>query len=268
VLRSLSLVSHSSVPAVNGSPSGAAARQQVLADEAIQALVLDYSGLPKSVRFGFAFSREEQLAWLRAAAAEGVSLVVVCEATRISMYSTQGECRRAFRAVLQTLATRRATIAALGSLAVVDKTELLAARHLLERASGLEGDGEFSATAGAAIQTAASLAASSTALGPTLSALFRAAGNVTRRIRLETELGTAQSSPAWLSIEGLSAARIVEEELAAWQAQEAEALRAKAEVRAAEVAELGYAQEEPASLTRLRASLRAQNSDRERSLVG
>jgi len=252
----------------------AAAREQSLASEALHLLVIDYRRLSSEQRARLSFSQEEQLEWLRAAAARGASLVVLASEQRLEIYSTRARLSGALRGVLESLAQRTARNPAIGGLRVVEKTELMAARHLLRRASGIEHDGDV-ARAIAPIHAAAMLAGSSTALGLTLSALFRAAGNVSRRVRLETALGNRGVAPELIAIEAPSVERIVEEELAAWQAQEAEALRAKADACEAAVARQGsFAPDEPTSITRLRASLRAegkphsQNADLRRPQAG
>ncbi len=238
-------------------PSLAAAREHALSAEAIHLLILDYESVPECWRSALVISREEQLAWLRAAAARGSWLAVVAYDSRLELYSTRGGFRPALKEVLETLAARIRSTPALASMRVVEKTELLAARHLLQRASGVESGPDTVAS----IQRAATLSASSTALGLTLSALFRAAGNVARRVRLETCSANPGAPAALIAVEAPAIERIVEEELAAWQAQEAEALRSHADACEAELSRDGsFSAEEPKSLTRLRASLRAEMS--------
>ncbi len=103
------------------------------------------------------------------------------------------------------------------------------------------------------IHGAAALSAACTALGPTLASLFRAAANVGRRVRNETSLDDSNVSAALREVESLAAERIVEEELATWQAQEAEIKRATGELPVvAKPRTLPFEKTEPVSEVRLR----------------
>lgn len=174
------------------------------------------------------FTRDEQLAWLKDAARRGASLVVLPSERSLELYSTERDRKRAFRAVLESLQARVKAVPAFAKVRTVEKIGLGAARHLLRRA----GDGGLAGSPRLMTQlhAATALSAYSSALGADLGSLFRAAVTVSRRIRKETELADPNAPRALREVEQLAADRIVEEEMAAWQAQEAEVARVVEEV--------------------------------------
>jgi hypothetical protein len=194
-------------------------------DETVHLLIIDLPQMPSAGREAFAFPREEQLAWLARAAQRGTSLVALLTDRSIELYSTESDRTQAFRAVLESLAARMKSVPVLAKARTVTKSGSLAARHLLRRAGGLGsevlGDSRFVTQ----LHAATALSTFSNALGPNLGSLFRAATTVGRRVRQETAMGDPNATLALREVEQLSAERIMEEELAAWQTQEAEITR-------------------------------------------
>ncbi|HEY3496484.1 MAG TPA: hypothetical protein VGK73_17415 [Polyangiaceae bacterium] len=190
-------------------------------EPAIHVLVIELPELPEAERAALAFSRDEQLAWLKAAARRSASLVVLVGERSLELYSLESERERAFRAVLESLRGRVKDVPAFAKVRTVAKRGIVAARHLVQRAGGADEVPRLMTQ----LHAATALSAYSAALGMEVGALFRAAVAVSRRIRKETALGDPNAPQALREIERLAADRIVEEELAAWQAQAAEAPR-------------------------------------------
>jgi hypothetical protein len=210
------------------------------AEETVYLLTIE---LPASDRENrLCFSRREQAAWCAEAGARGASLVVLLSDDRIELYSTERDRTSAFRPVLKALAAAARKHPELRRARTVSKSGTLAALHLLRHAAGLEGEALGDPRFVAELHMATATAGASLALGPSLGSLFRASANAHRRIRQETALGDPAADPTLRELERLSAERIVEEELLAWQAQEAEIDRAVAHARsfrAVEVANSG-----------------------------
>ena len=197
----------------------------LVANEAIHLLVIE---LPPSVgeeQGALAFSREEQLSWVNAAAQLNASLVAVLTGRSIELYSTESDRTRAFRLVLETLAARSKRFPALRTARAVALSGTEAARHLLRRSSGLDAEVPGDPRLLTQLHAATALSAFSRALGSALGPLFRSAVTVSRRVRQETALGDPTATAEAREFEELGAVRILEEELAAWQSQEAEITR-------------------------------------------
>lgn len=203
------------VPALNVEPSS----------ETVHLLIIDVPQVPNAGREELAFQRDEQLAWLARAAQRGTSLVALLSDRSIELYSTESDRTQAFRPVLESLAARMKRMPALAKARTVTKSGTVAARHLLRRAGGLGADVLGDPRFVTQLHAATALSTFSNALGPNLGSLFRAATNVGRRVRHETALGDPNATLALREVEQLSAERIMEEELAAWQTQEAEITR-------------------------------------------
>jgi hypothetical protein len=189
---------------------------------AIHALIIEFPPRSDGGRDALVLSRDEQLAWLKGAAERGASLVVLVTDDAIELYSTERDRKLAFRAALQGLAARVKDLPGLAKARTVAKYGADAARHLMRRAGGRSLDLKGALRFVTQLHAATALSAYSAALGANVGALFRAAVTVSRRVRKETALGDASATGALRELERLSADRIVEEELAAWQAQEVE----------------------------------------------
>lgn len=194
-------------------------------NQTVHLLIIDVPQVPNAGREELAFQRDEQLAWLARAAQRGTSLVALITDRSIELYSTESDRTQAFRPVLESLAARMKRMPALAKARTVTKSGTVAARHLLRRAGGLGGDVLGDPRFVTQLHAATALSTFSNALGPNLGSLFRAATNVGRRVRHETAMGDPTATLALREVEQLSAERIMEEELAAWQTQEAEITR-------------------------------------------
>lgn len=196
---------------------------------------------------------DEQLGWMAAAAERGCSLVVLSTEDTIEFYTTDRDRFVALRPVMQCMADRIRVVPALGQTRTVQLSGATAARRLFGHAAQLHAVRPSATVAANAIHRAAALSATNTALGPTLASLFRTAANVARRVRQETALEAAALGNSLRDIELLAAERIVEEELATWQAQEAEIQRLSSELpEMMAPSKSSFAHQEPASEVRLR----------------
>lgn len=211
-----------SVPLLSEPPPGPGLEP---AEGAVHLLIIALPHAPGGSREALVFPREEQMAWLERAAQRGSSLVALLTERSIELYSTESDRTKAFRPVLESLAARMKSVPVLAKARTVTKSGVDAARHLLRRASGLGGELLDDQRLISQLHTATALSASSAALGSNLGSLFRAAVSVGRRVRQETALGDPNATTALREVEQLSAERIMEEELAAWQTQEAELTR-------------------------------------------
>ena len=222
-------------------------------NEAIHALCIDTGSLPSDSREALEVSHDEQLDWMRAAAERGCSLLVLCTPKSLEFYTTDQDRFVALRQAVTALAARVRAMPELGKTRTLQLNGNEAARHLFAHTAQLDAKSDGSSAPSFAIQRAAAQAAASTALGPTLASLFRAAANVGRRIRQETSLDDANASQALREFETPAAERIVEEELATWQAQEAEIQRATGSLPPVVAAgKVPFDSSEPVSEVRLR----------------
>jgi len=190
--------------------------------ESIHCLCIVTEELPKDLRDALAIKPDELVDWLTSAGREGRSLVVLQTGSTIECYTTDYDRRVVLRLVLETLADKVARTPELKRTRTLERTGSAVARHLLSYAAEHAAAGE---DVGLQIQGAAALSSSTTALGQVLASLFRAAANVTSRVRQETLLNDASIDPELRAVESLAVERIVEEELATWQAGEAEVER-------------------------------------------
>ncbi|HET9931500.1 MAG TPA: hypothetical protein VFQ35_12455 [Polyangiaceae bacterium] len=213
-----------SLPPLSRAPNGDGPSKASLRAEReeLHWLSIDLRSLSDDVRSALRVSADEIAAWSAYAARFGASLVVVTTETSIELYSTEHDRRRAFRVAMESFAARVELRHELGRCRTVERRGSAAARHLFLRAAGVAPGGgrPFLARMHAATTTAAAHAV----LGPTLASLFRIAANVGLRVRVEATNG---GTGALGELESLVAERIVEEELAAWQSQEAELCRAE-----------------------------------------
>jgi hypothetical protein len=211
----------------------------------VHVLCIDIAALSEAAKAFMRLSLDEQLGWMAAAAEQGRSLVVLCTRSTIELYTTDHDRWIALRPVLQSMADRVRVMPSLGQTRTVQLAGPSAARQLFGYAAMIDGMAPT-------IHRASAISAANTALGPTLASLFRTAANVARRVRQETSLQTRELSESVREMEQLSAQRIVEEELATWQAQEAEIERVASELPEAAAPIHSFTHQEPASEVRLR----------------
>jgi hypothetical protein len=199
------------------------------AGEEIHLLVIE---LTDSNRAALEVDQSERRRWLAEASAAGASLMVLTSEDSLELYSTERDRVKAFRPVLRTLNACVRNVSGLGATRTLSKQGTAAARHLLRRSAGLDSTDLGRSHLVAGLHAAASQAAAAKALGRTLMRLVASAARVIQRVRKETEMGDLATAPELVELETLGIERITEEELAAWQAAEAERRRAEEQARA------------------------------------
>ncbi len=131
---------------------------------------------------------DEQLDWMTAAAERGCSLVVLRTAHSIEFYTTRNDRFVALRPAIEAFAARVHNVPELGRTRTLQLMGTAAARHLFIYAAQPDVSSAGPMQPAARVRRAATLSAASTALGPAMASLFRAAANVAERVRSETLL--------------------------------------------------------------------------------
>jgi hypothetical protein len=207
------------------SPTRSPSKARLLAaGEEVHLLVIQLTQVNRAV---LKIMEGERRRWLAEVGAQGASLMVVASEDSLELYSTERDRAKAFRPVLRSLDACVRIAPEIGATRTLSKPGTSAARHLLRRSAGLDSSEVDRCQVMAGLHAAASQAAAAKALDRTLAALVRTAAKVTQRVREETRMGDPATPPELLELETLSAERIAEEELAAWQAGQAERCRAE-----------------------------------------
>jgi len=221
--------------------------------EQVHVFFVDTDGLPERAKEAFTFTLDQQLDLMAAAAERGCSLVVLSTDHSLEFYTTDRDRCVALRPVMQALANRVRLMSSLGRTRTLQLFGPAAARTLFNHAASLRSPIPLGRTSASSIHRAAAFSAANAALGPTLASLFRAAANVARRVRQETSLDVRNVGESIREVETFAAGRIVEEELAIWQAQEAEIQSATNDLpESANLVSPSFSSPEPVSEVRLR----------------
>lgn len=182
----------------------------------LRVLVVDFASTGAAHGRALSFSVDEQHHWLRDAARRSVALVALVTPGRVELYSFGADHRAARRSTIEDIASCVAGMPELGRSRAVELGGQAAARHLLQRAAGLELASAGDVRVLMAIHTATAQSAASGTLAPPLADLFRAATTVGHRVRQETALADPRASESVRELESFAAARVVEEELSGW----------------------------------------------------
>ena len=197
----------SALRTISGRPNGSSGA----AEEALFLLAIALSG-EECAQLG----STEQLNWIAQAEALGAPLVIRVGEGYLELYSTGHARVLAFRPALLFLARRIQEKPALRAARTFTKCHSGAARHLLRHIARLEVELPPGQTLNE-LDIATPTIVASAALPPVLAELLRAAVDVERRVSEETTFLEATSTHWMLEVEALSATRIVEEALVAWQ---------------------------------------------------
>jgi hypothetical protein len=198
-------------------PSRASARH-----ESIHCLCIVTHGLSDTLQRFTDIKSGELIAWLTHAGRAGRALVVLQTSDTLEFYTTDYERRFVLRPVLEVMAEKVVQEPALKTARTLEMRGIAAARHLLSYVLVQASSPEPCDAVDLQIQSAAARSAAAAALGPILRPLFRAAVLAGRRVRRETLFNDPTINPEIRNMEFMAAGRIIEEELAIWQAQETE----------------------------------------------
>jgi glutamyl-tRNA reductase len=188
--------------------------------QTVRLLSIDLRGIPRAARDALTPARTELEAMSAKvrAAAPGVELVLLADADRFELYTTEEARQVAFGTVLAPLVAglsseARASIRTTEAVGVAAAWHLM---HLLVDSSAHSGV-RMLGTLNVAVQRARATGT----LGHELSALFACAADAGWRVQGETTLGDPASSLGEREVDWFEAQRIVEEELVHWQAARA-----------------------------------------------
>lgn len=198
-------------------PNGASARH-----DSIHCLCIVTQGLSDTVQRVTDVKSGELIAWLTHAGRAGRALAVLQTSDTLEFYTTDNERRFVLCPVLEAMAKKVVQEPALQTARTLEMTGIAAARHLLSYVLDQTTSPEPGDAVDLQIQSAAARSAACAALGPILRPLFRAAVLAGRRVRRETLFNDPTINPEIRNVEFMAAERIIEEELAIWQAQETE----------------------------------------------
>jgi glutamyl-tRNA reductase len=174
-----------------------------------------------------------------------IELVIVSDAQRLELYTTEASTPAVFRCILLELLARAGGRTSLAELRTVEARGPAVVRHAMRLASGV-GCSSGPEMLGE-LNHALFRSRSAGALGPELSALFFAALGTGFRACTETHAGDPQRSREERELAVLEVDRIIEEEIVAFRT-------ARLHDAALEVEPSQYAAHEPESSVRLRLS--------------
>lgn len=212
-------------------------------------LSIDVHSAPNSLRSVLELGGKEVEHWLERAKAAGAPLAIVCGPDSIDLYSSEAGRRAAFKPLLESLWSLGRNLEGFERIRTRVAEGRAAVRHILRQAAGLEST-EHGLSYASAIRAACEQALLFSTLSEELAGLFDVALGTADRSETETDLSAPHSTRASRRLEALSAERIVEEQLVAFQlAAETESpSRAPHSVSTLPP----YSSEEPGSCVRLR----------------
>ena len=226
-------------------------------------LSIDLRSAPSSLRAVLELRPGDVSHWLQRAKAAGAPLAIVCGPDCVDLYSSEAGRRAAFKPLLESLWSLGRNLEGFEHIRTREAYGHAVVRHLLRQAAGLESTEHGLSYSGCIAQACAQAAGYGT-LSAALRELFQLASSTADRSEAETELSAPYSTRASRQIEALSAERIVEEELTAFQvaATNDETARASSVMPAARSSSPApadrasilpkYGSDEPGSCVRLR----------------
>lgn len=223
------------------------------ADTSIHLLSIDLHSAPRSLRPVLELGPTDVEHWLLRAGAAGVPLAIVCGPDSIDLYSSEAGRRAAFKPLLESLWSLGRNLEGLERIRTREAAGHAAARHMLRQAAGLEST-EHGVSYASAINAACDQASLFGTLSDELRELFGLAQTTADRSETETELSAPHSTRASRQVEALSAERILEEQLVAFQVAAESEQAARSSLPAPRASLPPYTSEEPGSCVRLRIS--------------
>jgi hypothetical protein len=184
--------------------------------ESLHLLSIDLGSARSSMRTALELGRDDVDHWLNRAKAAGAPLAIVCGPDRVDLYSTEAGRRAAFKPLLESLWALGRNHEGFESIRTREAYGHAVVRHMLRQAAGLEST-EHGLSYSGCIAEACARAVRHGTLSDALRELFQLASSTADRSEAETELSAPHSTRASRQIEALSAERIMEEELVAFQ---------------------------------------------------
>lgn len=221
------------------------------AGSSLHLLSIDLHSAPNSLRAVLELGSDDVEHWLERARAAGAPLAIVCGPDSVDLYSSDAGRRAAFKPLLESLWSLGRNLEGFERIRTREAAGHAAVRHMLRQAAGLEST-EHGLSYRTAIQAACTQARRFSTLSGDLSELFSLALSTADRSESETELSAPHSTRASRQIEALSAERIYEEQLIAFQLAAANDETARSSVPAPRTSLPPYSSEEPGSCVRLR----------------
>lgn len=216
-------------------------------------LSIDLHSAPNSLRAVLELGPTDVEHWLERARAAGAPLAIVCGPDSVDLYSSDAGRRAAFKPLLESLWSLGRNLEGFERIRTREASGHAAVRHMLRQAAGLEST-EHGVSYASAIQAASTQARRFSTLSDDLRELFALALSTADRSESETELSAPHSTRASRQIEALSAERILEEQLVAFQLAAANDETARSSMPAPRPSLLPFSSDEPGSCVRLRIS--------------
>jgi glutamyl-tRNA reductase len=184
--------------------------------DSLHLLSIDLRSAPSSLRAVLELGRDDVEHWLKRAKAADAPLAIVCGPDCVDLYSSEAGRRAAFKPLLESLWSLGRNLHGFEQIKTREAYGHSVVRHLLRQAAGLEST-EHGLSYSGCIAEARAQAALLGTLSPALIELFQLASSTADRSETETELSAPYSTRASRQLEALSAERILEEELTAFQ---------------------------------------------------
>lgn len=184
--------------------------------ESLHLLAIDLGSAPSSLRAVLELGRDNVEHWLKRAEAAGAPLAIVCGPDSVDLYSSEAGRRAAFKPLLESLWSLGRNLDGFERVRTREACGHAVVRHMLRQAAGLEST-EHGLSYSGCIAEACARAVEHGTLSHALRELFQLASSTADRSQAETELSAPYSTRASRQIEALSAERIMEEELMAFQ---------------------------------------------------
>jgi hypothetical protein len=187
-----------------------------LTADTLHLLSIDLSSAPSSLRAVLELGQDDVEHWLKRARAAGAPLAIVCGPEHVDLYSSEAGRRAAFKPLLESIWSLGRHLEDFQRIKTREAYGHAAVRHLLRQAAGLEST-EHGLSYANCIDAACAQARRLGTLSDGLGELFQVASSTALRSGTETEISAPFSTRASRQLEALSAERIVEEELLAFQ---------------------------------------------------
>lgn len=221
-------------------------------------LSIDFGSAPSSLRAVLELGADDVEHWVRRARMAGAPLAIVCGPESIDLYSSDAGRHAAFKPLLQSLWALGRNLEGFDKIRTREASGHAVVRHLLRQAAGLEST-EHGLSYTSCIAKARAQATRFGTMSEALSDLFELARSTADRSEAETELAAVHSTRASRQLEALSAERIMEEQIVAFQAASASEQASRVTVPAPPPkfssrppSRSSYAADEPSTGVRLR----------------